>query len=66
MGESTSERAENIVDGGAPFYGIYETRDGKYVEVGAIEVLAEWGVGASAIEALARSGAMLQVGPGAG
>jgi alpha-methylacyl-CoA racemase len=37
MGEWTSERGENIVDGGAPFYGTYVTRDGKYVAVGAIE-----------------------------
>jgi alpha-methylacyl-CoA racemase len=37
MGEWTAERGENIVDGGAHFYGTYETRDGKYVAVGAIE-----------------------------
>ena len=37
MGEWTDDRGENIVDGGAPFYGTYETRDGKYVAVGAIE-----------------------------
>ncbi|MDB5731723.1 MAG: carnitine dehydratase, partial [Variovorax sp.] len=37
MGEWTDKRGENIVDGGAPFYGTYETRDGKYVAVGAIE-----------------------------
>ena len=37
MGEWTAERGENIVDGGAPFYRTYETRDGKYVAVGAIE-----------------------------
>lgn len=37
MGEWTAERGENIVDGGAPFYGTYGTRDGKYVAVGAIE-----------------------------
>ncbi|MDB5730634.1 MAG: carnitine dehydratase, partial [Variovorax sp.] len=37
MGEWTDGRGENIVDGGAPFYGTYETRDGKYVAVGAIE-----------------------------
>jgi alpha-methylacyl-CoA racemase len=33
----TDKRADNIVDGGAPFYGCYETADGKYVAVGAIE-----------------------------
>jgi alpha-methylacyl-CoA racemase len=37
MGEWTDDRGENIVDGGAPFYRTYETRDGKYVAVGAIE-----------------------------
>lgn len=37
MGEWTSDRGENVVDGGAPYYGTYETRDGKYVAVGAIE-----------------------------
>lgn len=30
-------RGINIVDGGAPFYTTYETADGKYVAVGAIE-----------------------------
>ena len=37
QGSWTEERADNIVDGGAPFYGSYQTRDGKYVAVGAIE-----------------------------
>jgi alpha-methylacyl-CoA racemase len=31
------ERGTNMLDGGAPFYDTYETRDGKYVAVGAIE-----------------------------
>lgn len=31
------ERGENILDGGAPFYDTYETADGRYVAVGAIE-----------------------------
>ncbi|WP_026423618.1 CaiB/BaiF CoA transferase family protein [Actinokineospora inagensis] len=31
-------RGENLLDGGAPFYDTYETADGKYVAVGAIEV----------------------------
>src|SRR5699024_11250376 len=31
------ERGENMLDGGAPFYDTYETADGKYVAVGAIE-----------------------------
>jgi alpha-methylacyl-CoA racemase len=36
------ERGTNILDGGAPFYDTYETADGKYVAVGAIE-LRFWG-----------------------
>jgi alpha-methylacyl-CoA racemase len=31
-------RGENLLDGGAPFYDTYETSDGKYVAVGAIEM----------------------------
>ncbi|EHR62144.1 CaiB/BaiF CoA transferase family protein [Saccharomonospora cyanea] len=31
------ERGENVLDGGAPFYDTYETADGRYVAVGAIE-----------------------------
>jgi alpha-methylacyl-CoA racemase len=30
-------RGTNLLDGGAPFYDTYETADGKYVSVGAIE-----------------------------
>ena len=37
QGVWTDKRADNIVDGGAPFYGSYVTQDGKYVAVGAIE-----------------------------
>lgn len=37
QGTWTAKRADNIVDGGAPFYGSYATRDGKYIAVGAIE-----------------------------
>jgi alpha-methylacyl-CoA racemase len=37
FGSWTEKRADNIVDGGAPFYGTYATQDGKYVAVGAIE-----------------------------
>jgi alpha-methylacyl-CoA racemase len=37
QGTWTGERADNIVDGGAPFYRSYATKDGKYVAVGAIE-----------------------------
>jgi len=31
------ERGVNMIDGGAPWYGVYETADGKHVAVGAIE-----------------------------
>jgi alpha-methylacyl-CoA racemase len=30
-------RGENILDTGAPWYNVYETKDGKYVSIGAIE-----------------------------
>ena len=30
-------RGANILDSGAPWYDVYETRDGKYVSIGAIE-----------------------------
>ncbi|MBZ5738063.1 CaiB/BaiF CoA transferase family protein [Nocardioides mangrovi] len=31
------ERATNLLDGGVPFYDIYETSDGKHVSVGSLE-----------------------------
>lgn len=31
------ERGRNTLDGGAPYYDTYETKDGKYVAVGALE-----------------------------
>ena len=31
------ERGANAIDGGAPWYGVYETADGKYLSIGAIE-----------------------------
>jgi alpha-methylacyl-CoA racemase len=37
QGSWTARRADNIVDGGAPFYRCYATRDGRFVAVGAIE-----------------------------
>jgi alpha-methylacyl-CoA racemase len=42
----TDRRGENLLDGGAPFYDVYETADAKYVAIGALEprfwsVLAE-------------------------
>ena len=30
-------RGANLLDGGAPFYGVYETSDGEHVAVGALE-----------------------------
>jgi alpha-methylacyl-CoA racemase len=32
-----NERGDNILDTGAHYYDVYETRDGKYVSIGAIE-----------------------------
>jgi alpha-methylacyl-CoA racemase len=31
------QRESNLLDGGAPFYDVYETRDGKFLSVGAVE-----------------------------
>jgi alpha-methylacyl-CoA racemase len=31
------QRAANLLDGGAPFYDIYETADGRHLAVGALE-----------------------------
>ena len=33
----TQPRGTNLLDGGAPFYDTYETSDGKYMAVGALE-----------------------------
>jgi len=33
----SEQRGENVLDGGAPFYAVYETRDGLYVSIAAIE-----------------------------
>jgi alpha-methylacyl-CoA racemase len=33
----SSRRGDNLVDGGAPYYSVYETADGRYVSIGAIE-----------------------------
>jgi alpha-methylacyl-CoA racemase len=37
MGVWQDERGGNLLDSGAPFYGVYEAKDGGYVAVGAIE-----------------------------
>ena len=31
------ERRSGLLDGGAPFYDLYETADGRHVSVGALE-----------------------------
>lgn len=36
-GSWQDRRAANALDGGAPWYAVYETRDGKHVAVGAVE-----------------------------
>jgi alpha-methylacyl-CoA racemase len=37
LGRWTDARQDNLLDGGAPFYGTYACRDGRYVSVGPIE-----------------------------
>jgi len=37
VGEWSEARGDNTLDTGAPWYNVYETKDGKYVSVGAIE-----------------------------
>lgn len=36
-GQAVEQRGTNLLDGGAPFYGVYETADSKHVAIGAIE-----------------------------
>jgi alpha-methylacyl-CoA racemase len=36
-GRWSDQRGDNLLDGGAPFYDTYETADGKYVAIGALE-----------------------------
>jgi alpha-methylacyl-CoA racemase len=36
-GSLREERAANLLDGGVPFYDLYETADGKHMSVGALE-----------------------------
>jgi alpha-methylacyl-CoA racemase len=33
----TNERGANMLDGGAPFYGTYQCKDGKWISVGSLE-----------------------------
>lgn len=37
MGLHQPQRGTNLFDGGAPFYNVYETADGKHVSIGPIE-----------------------------
>lgn len=37
QGQWTMNRGCNLLDGGAPFYDVYETSDGKYISLGSIE-----------------------------
>ncbi len=37
MGLWRPERESNLIDGGAPFYAVYETRDGRWLAVGCLE-----------------------------
>ena len=36
-GQWTKQREDNLLDGGAHFYGTYETKDGLYISLGSIE-----------------------------
>jgi alpha-methylacyl-CoA racemase len=36
-GWAQERRAANLLDGGAPFYDVYETSDGRHMSVGALE-----------------------------
>ncbi|MFI5623372.1 CaiB/BaiF CoA transferase family protein [Nocardioides sp. NPDC051685] len=36
-GRWTDQRSSNLLDGGCPFYTVYETSDGRHVSVGALE-----------------------------
>ncbi|GAA4546434.1 CaiB/BaiF CoA-transferase family protein [Pseudonocardia xishanensis] len=36
-GTWVDERGSNLLDGGAPFYAVYETSDGRYMAAGALE-----------------------------
>ena len=37
MGMWSGGRGGNLLDGGAPFYDVYETADGRYVSIGSLE-----------------------------
>ena len=37
FGQFNEKRSSNLLDGGTPWYGVYETADGKHVAVGSLE-----------------------------
>lgn len=37
MGSWRDERASNLLDGGVPWYGVYECADGRWITIGALE-----------------------------
>jgi len=37
LGQWSTQRASNFLDGASPFYGVYETADHKHVSIGSIE-----------------------------
>ncbi|MCP3730310.1 CoA transferase [Sphingomonas sp. MG17] len=36
-GQWSDRRGDNMIDGGTPWYGVYETADGRHVTIGALE-----------------------------
>ena len=36
-GQLSEQRADNLLDGGAPWYGVYATADDRFIAIGAIE-----------------------------
>lgn len=37
MNAWTNERGSNLIDSGAPFYDVYETKDGRFISIAAVE-----------------------------
>ena len=37
IGQWTQDHAENMLDSGAHYYDVYETKDGQYISIGSIE-----------------------------
>src|SRR6202171_992608 len=54
-GSWRDERGVNAIDGGAPWYGVYETADGKHISIGGIEgrfyarLMELWGLDAATL-----------------